>query len=67
VIDTDVVTLGLGTVVITDVDGVYTGVFIGVFVIVGTVEGIVTLVVDGNGALHPDTRIKKITEKTKIK
>jgi len=66
-IDTDVASLGLGTVVITDVVRVFTGVFIGVFTHVETVEGVVTLVVDGDGALHPDIRSKKITEKIKIK
>jgi hypothetical protein len=67
VIDTDVATLGLGTVVITNVVGVCTGVFIGVFTNVEIVEGVVMPVVDGDGALHPDTRSKKITKKTKIK
>ena len=52
---------------ITDVIGVCTGVFIGVFTNVGTVVRVVMRVVDGDGALHPDTRSRKITEKTKIK
>ena len=66
-IDTDVDILGFGTVVITDVIGVCEGVFTGVFVNVGTTMGVVTCTVEGDGALHPDTRSRKITEKMKIK
>jgi len=62
---TDVVTAGLGIEVIGT--GVCVGVFIAVFTDVGTVEEVVMdVVVDGEGALHPDTRSKKITEKAKI-
>ena len=67
VIDTDVATLGFGTVAITNVVGVCTGVLIGVFTNVETEEGVVTPVIDGDGALHPDTRSKKITKRIKIK
>ena len=60
----DVVTVGLWEAVIGT--GVYVGVFIGVFTDVGTVEEVVMDLVDGDGALHPDTRSRKITEKAKI-
>jgi hypothetical protein len=59
----DVVTAGLGIEVIGT--GVCVGVFIGVFTDVGTVEEVVMDVVDGDGALHPETRSRKTNEKTK--
>jgi len=65
VMGTDVVMVGLGREVIGT--EVYVGIFIGVFSDVGTVEEVVMdVVVDGEGAIHPDTRSRKITEKQKL-